>query len=245
MIGVHGSVLNCFLGGSAGVSGAGSSTGRWSAGTAFVERGEAVLDWRVWLLKFLKLSWSGTRLGVSRVVLFWKGGVWTYVGISLVPVAENWPAISRLVQERSWAAVGNLFGSVGSNVAAALGEGAAAAQQLPSSTGWASVEVLGVAVPVLAWMVLLGTVVVSVFTIAWYFRTMHLGVKVFGGENVPPVLSFLFGVLVFGLLVWGVTGSFPVDEIVGMIEHLRQWLDSVHAGDVPGLEGNRSGNVTR
>lgn len=198
------------------------------------------------VLKALNVGWKGTRLGVARVFLFWKGGLYTYIGISLIPIGANWPAISQLLRDPSWAALGTLFGSVGTNVALALGEAADAAQQLPGAGGWTSVDVFGVRVPAPEVAVLLWIMMAAVITVGWYFRTTHLGVKLFGGENVPPVLSFLIGLVIFALLIWGATGSFPVEEVRSALDAVQTWLDGVHGGVPPGNESvplNGTGNA--
>jgi len=173
------------------------------------------------------------KKGVARVFLFWKGGMWTYLGISLFVIIPTLPAFQQAAAADSLQrSLGIIFQSIGVDVGTAWLSAVEALMAVPAAAG---VEYIS----------LLVTLVISVMTVSWYFRTMYVLGRLIEGGDVSPVLILVFAVPLYLALVWGALGYVPVEESVASLEHLEdlaEWQRLLGGGNIS--SANMSVNVT-
>lgn len=184
------------------------------------------------LFKFLP---AAVAKGAQRVLLFWRGGMYTYLGISLFVVYSNRSAITAVLRSPGWSSLVGLFVAVGTDIGtAAFTAVTALTQALPAASG---VGYIGA-----VW-----TVLVSVITISWYFRTSYVVARMVEGGDVSPLLVIIFAAplylaLVVVAVLSGDVQMTPVAQLVeaaGNLDLLFEWERVM-----PGLDGNVS-NVTQ
>lgn len=133
---------------------------------------------------------------IERVFLFWRGGIWTYVGITLFILQPHYADILAAVDAGSWIP---LFKEIGSTIGTAWFSVLTGVEALPSASGFGYLTTL--------WY----EVVVPLVTIFWYFRTTHLAAKLIE-PDVSPLIPLMFSVPLFVALVWATTGRAPIPE---------------------------------
>lgn len=199
------------------------------------------------LLKVLKLGRFAAVRSLHRVFLFWKGGLWTYAGITLVVFQDNRQALAALVRQPNWSTLLDLGISIGTSVGtAAFRVVDALVHELPAASG-------------LEYAAVVWTVIVGVVTISWYFRTTHVVAKGIEGGDVSPLLVLVFAVPLFLALVAvavlaGEVEVAPLAEVVEAVRNVDQLLDwerlnpfgdGVNGSANESLQGPSVRNVTR
>lgn len=158
------------------------------------------------LMQFLVRLRPVVAKGFSRVFMFWRGGLFQWIGMALVVVGDNWAAFKEMVVTASPIP---FVISVGENLALSLNRIADALLLLTDSAPEVAFTFFGhtfrlseaVGVPLL--------VLVPLVTIGWHYRTIHAGLTFRYGEMIPWHLSFFMGTIILGLVV--LIAHFAVD----------------------------------
>lgn len=151
----------------------------------------------VYLLELAKYVPGFLKTGGGKVLAFFSSGWYSYLGMAMFVVADHYDTLARGAFRETFTDIGLKLGAADTIIAENL-------STLGSATG-------------LEYVSTFITVLVALFTVLWFLRTVATILDFIWGEMVPDLMLYGFAVLTWLVAVLYVEGKLPLATVELML----------------------------